>query len=107
MPGGSGGRAPRRVLAQLTTSNRDDPLNAVRAGTPNEIHSLRRVYKVHPDDAFFEGSDAKAINANLKTFSLVHVLVYKFKTGPTFADLPNIPWNQTYKEMFVDESIKA
>ena len=33
MPGGSGGRAPRRVLAQLTTSNRDDPLNAVRAGT--------------------------------------------------------------------------
>jgi len=50
---------------------------------------------------------AKAINANLKTFSLVHVLVYKFKTGPTFADLPNIPWNQTYKEMFVDESIKA
>jgi hypothetical protein len=74
---------------------------------PNEIHSLRRVYKVHPDDAFFDGSDAKDINANLKTFSLVHVLVYKFKTGPTFADLPNIPWKQTYREMFVDESLKA
>jgi len=74
---------------------------------PNEIHSLRRVYKVHPDDAFFAGSDAKDINANLKTFSLVHVLVYKFKTGPTFADLPNIPWKQTYKEMFVDENLKA
>src|SRR5437762_12078611 len=33
MPGGSGGRAPRRVLAQLTTSNRDDLSNTVRAGT--------------------------------------------------------------------------
>src|SRR5947208_3646199 len=33
MPGG-GGQSPPCVLAQLTTSNRDDPLNAVRAGTP-------------------------------------------------------------------------
>src|SRR5438309_11578524 len=39
MPGGSGGRAPRRVLAQLTTSNRDDPLNAVRAGTPMDTRT--------------------------------------------------------------------
>lgn len=74
---------------------------------PTEIHSLRRVYKAHPEDAFFKGSDAKEINASLKTFSLVHVLVYRFKTGPRFPDLPNIPWKQTYKELFVDESLKA
>src|SRR6266513_699430 len=34
MPGGSGGRAPRCVIGQLTTSSRDDLLNTVRAGTP-------------------------------------------------------------------------
>src|SRR6266576_5109639 len=33
MPGDSGGRAPRCVICQLTTSSRDDLLNTVRAGT--------------------------------------------------------------------------
>src|SRR6266480_3718135 len=38
MPGG-GGQSPPCVLAQLTTSNRDDPLNAVRAGTLNKLRT--------------------------------------------------------------------
>jgi hypothetical protein len=72
---------------------------------PNEIHSLRRVYKVNPGDDFFSGPDSAAINANLKTFSLVHILVYKFATRPIVGDLPQIPWTQTFREMFVDEAL--
>ena len=39
--GGSGGRAPRCVIGQLTTSSRDDLLNTVRAGTLGSLTPRR------------------------------------------------------------------
>ena len=70
---------------------------------PTDIVSLRRV-KLKPNANLFDGADATGINRDLQTYSLIHVLVYRFAEPISLRQIPSISWKDVYKN---DSNLKA
>ena len=70
---------------------------------PTDIVSVRRI-KLKPNANLFDGADATAINRSLQTYSLVHVLVYRFVEQMSLWKIPPISWKEVYKR---DSNLKG
>jgi hypothetical protein len=70
---------------------------------PTDIVSVRRI-KLKPNANLFDGADATAINRSLQTYSLVHVLVYRFVEQMSLRKIPPISWKEVYKR---DSNLKG
>jgi hypothetical protein len=77
---------------------------SLSAPLPTEIRSLRRLKK--KDGSFFDGNDAVQINGKLKSFALIHVLIFRFKQD--FSPTQNSPaWGKVDKGKIVNSVAPA